>query len=384
MAANPIAGPEEALPPRLAGDNRAVLTLDAGGTNFVFSALRGGRDIAGALTLPSQAHARAACLDALVDGFTRMRDGCGGAPAAISFAFPGPADYPRGIVANAHNLPAFRDPVPLGPILEDRFGVPVFINNDGDLFTYGESLAGFLPWLNALLATAGRRRRYHNLFGATLGTGFGAGIVHGGRLFIGDNGGAGEIWALRHKLDRDHSAEDGASIRAVREEYGRQAGVALAAVPAPQVIFDIAQGRRDGDMAAACESFRRLGEVVGDALAGAVTLVDAPVVLGGGLTGAAELFLPAALAELNGRIRCAGRDSTRTHLHAFNLEDAADRERFLAEDTIALDVPGTGRRVAYDPIKRLPLGLSRLGTSRAVAIGAYAIALDGLDGRVQA
>ena len=375
---------EEALPPRLAGDPRAVLTLDAGGTNFVFSALRGGRDVATAVTLPSQAHQRAACLEVLLSGFTRMREQCGGAPAAISFAFPGPADYPAGIVGNAHNLPAFRDPLPLGPLLEDHFGVPVFINNDGNLFAYGEAIAGFLPWLNALLAAAGSRRRYHNLVGATLGTGFGAGIVHGGRLFMGDNGAAGEIWALRHKLAPEHCVEDGASIRAVREEYARLAGLDLAAVPAPQVLYEVAQGRRPGDRAAAREAFRRLGEVVGDAIACTMTLLDGAVVLGGGLAGAAELFLPAALAELNGPIRCAGGEHARTHLSAFDLDEAADRERFLAEEPVELEVPGTSRRVPYDPVKRLPIGLSRLGTSRAVAIGAYAIALDGLDGRTQA
>ena len=384
MAASPLPESEDPLPPRLASDSRAVLTLDAGGTNFAFGALRGARDATGGLVLPSRADSLAGSLEVLVQGFSRMRDECGGAPAAISFAFPGQADHAAGIVGNAHNLPAFRDPVPLGPILEDHFAVPVFINNDGDLFAYGESLAGFLPWLNALLAASGSARRYRNLFGVTLGTGLGGGIVHGGRPFIGDNRAAGEVWAIRNKLAREHCAEDGASIRGVREEYARQAVVGLDRVPAPETIFEIARGRAPGDVAAAREAFRRLGEVTGDALANALTLLDAAVVLGGGLTGAAELFLPAVLAELNGRIRCAGGTIERTHLRAFGLEDPADRERFLREETVPLPVPGSARTVAYDPVKRLPIGLSRLGTSRAVAVGAYAIALDGLDGRVQA
>ncbi len=33
----------------------------------------------------------------------------------------------------------------LGPFLEYKFGIPVFINNDGDLFAYGEALGGALP-----------------------------------------------------------------------------------------------------------------------------------------------------------------------------------------------------------------------------------------------
>ncbi len=42
-------------------------------------------------------------------------------------------------------------------------------------------------------------------------------------------------------------------------------------------------------------------------------------------------------------------------------------------------MPGSGRKVAYDPLKRIGVGLSRLGTSQAVAVGAYSFALAELD-----
>lgn len=45
-------------------------------------------------------------------------------------------------------------------------------------------------------------------------------------------------------------------------------------------------------------------------------------------------------------------------------------------------VPGSTRRVAFEPLPRLPIGVSRLGTSEAVAIGAYAFALSKLDAAV--
>ena len=112
---------------------------------------------------------------------------------AISFAFPGPADYPAGIIGDLPNLPAFRGGVALGPMLEAKFGLPVFINNDGDLFAYGEATAGFLPWVNDQLAQAGSPRRFENLVGVTLGTGFGGGIVRRGELLTGDNSMAAEI-----------------------------------------------------------------------------------------------------------------------------------------------------------------------------------------------
>jgi len=360
-------------------DRRLVLTLDAGGTNFVFSAMRGAREAATPLTLPSRAHDLTSSLATIVAGFEEVAGRAGGAPSAISFAFPGRADAPAGIVGNTHNLPAFEQPVALGPMLEDRFAVPVLINNDGDLFAYGEALAGFLPELNRLLSEAGSPRRYRSLFGATLGTGFGGGIVHDGRLHTGDNASAAEVWALRNKRDPAACVEDAVSIRAVREEYARRAGLDPGQSPDPQAIFAIAEGRGEGDRAAAREAFLRLGELVGDALAQVVTLVDCPVVLGGGLTGAAALFLPAVVAEMNGRIRCGGREIRRTHLRVFNLEDPAQREAFLHSETQELTVPGSGRSVRFDPHKRVPVGVTRLGASRAVGIGAYAVAVDRLD-----
>src|SRR5436190_2160809 len=180
--------------------------------------MRQAREAGPPLTLPSRAHDLAASLATIVAGFEEVAARAGSAPAAISFAFPGRADSPAGIVGNTHNLPAFEQPVALGPMLEDRFRVPVLINNDGDLFAYGEALAGFLPDVNRLLAGAGSARRYRSLFGATLGTGFGGGIVHDGRLHVGDNAAAAEVWALRNKLDPSSWVEDAVSLRAVREE----------------------------------------------------------------------------------------------------------------------------------------------------------------------
>ena len=69
----------------------------------------------------------------------------------------------------------------------------------------------------------------------------------------------------------------------------------------------------------------------------------------------------------------------RTHLRVFNLEDPGQREAFLHSEAQMLPVPGSDRTVAYDPHKRIPVGVSRLGASRAVAIGAYAVAIDRLD-----
>jgi glucokinase len=263
-------------------------------------------------------------------------------------------------------------------MLEDKFGIPAFINNDGDLFVYGEAIAGFLPYVNGLLEQAGSPKRYHNLFGITIGTGLGGGIVRNGELFTGDNSIAGEAWLLRNKLDPTVNAEEGACIRAVRRVYAQRTGIALHDVPEPRALFEIGMGQTEGDRAAAVEAFRQLGEVAGDAMAQALTLVDGLAVVGGGISGAHTLFLPALVDAMNGTYENRGNPQHRLVQHAFNIEDPAHRETFLTGQIREISVPGTSRTIKYDSLPRTAVGLSRLGTSEAVAVGACAFALSKL------
>ena len=359
-------------------DARIVMTLDAGGTNLKFSAMQAGRLLMDPISMPTEAENLDRCLGNIVRGFEQVKSRLAAPPVAISFAFPAPADYPNGIIGDLPNLPAFRGGIALGPMLEEQFKIPVFINNDGDLFAYGEAIAGFLPYVNGALEQAGSPKRYKNLFGVTLGTGFGGGIVRAGELFIGDNSIAGEAWLLRNKLDASLNAEEGCCIRAVRRVYGQLTGMSLDQVPEPKTIFEIGMGKAAGDRAAAIEAFRRLGEVAGDAIAQALTLVDGLCVVGGGVAGASPLFLPALVDAVNDVYPKPGGPQQRLCSRAFNFEDEAQRKMFLAGGKREITVPGSARKIQYDPLQRVAIGMSRLGTSEAVSVGAYAFALSRL------
>jgi glucokinase len=363
-----------------ADDKRIVMTLDAGGTNFRFSAICGNKPSTETIAMPSNGDNLPKCLDNIVEGFAQVKEQCPAMPAAISFAFPGPADYPRGIIGDLGNLPGFRGGVALGPMLQETFGMPVFINNDGDLFAYGEAIAGFLPYVNSRLEKANSPKRYKNLFGVTLGTGFGGGVVLDGRLLTGDNSISGEVWLLRNKLHPEMNAEEGASIRAVRRTYAEMSGILFEKSPEPKDIFAIGMGKSKGDKTAALEAFRRLGEVVGDAMANALTLVDGIGVIGGGISAAWPLFLPTIVSELNSSYTNpqAGKFK-RLASSAFNLEDPAQMESFLRGEAREIPIPRSRKKVMYDPLQRIGVGISRLGTSEAVAIGAYAFALNELN-----
>ncbi|MFG0290234.1 MAG: ROK family protein [Rhodopirellula sp. JB044] len=363
-------------------DDRVVLTLDAGGTNFVFSAIDSSGEVIEPVRLPAETIDLEKSLATIVDGFTQAAEKSPRAPVAISFAFPGPADYPNGIIDNVGNLPAFAGGVALGPFLEEQFRLPTFINNDGDLFAYGEAISGLLPQVNRMLESAGSPKRYRTLFAVTLGTGLGGGLVHNGELFIGDNSNASEVWLLRNRLRPESFAEEGACIRAVRGSYACRVNCDPSDAPSPQQIATIAQDSSHPNHAAAIGAFAELGRVVGDVLANASTLVDGLVVIGGGIANAHAIFMQPLIDEMQRRYETYdGRPVDRIVQKVFNLECQEQSERFVKGAKKTIVVPGTQRELSYDPMKRIGIGVSRLGTSAAVSVGAHAFALNAIDTR---
>ena len=360
-------------------DNRIVATLDAGGTNFVFGAMKAGEFIIEPVSVPAQSHDLDLCLQNMVNGFRQVFDQLEEKPVAISFAFPGPADYPNGIIGGyLPNFPSFRDGVALGAFLEGKFGVPVFINNDGDLFAYGEALCGILPEINSRLKELGSTKQYKNLIGYTLGTGFGIGVVIDNNLNRGDNS-CVETFCLRHRDMPDVIVEDGVAIRAVCRVYGEQSGNPDHGLT-PKDICEIADGTRPGDQAAAKEAFASLGRVAGAAISTAVTIIDGLVVIGGGVSAASRWIMPALLEEMRSKLRTLGGDEVNlVQMKVYDLENADEFALFAKGETKKVKVYGENRYVDYDCQKRVGIAISKLGASKAVSVGAYAFALSELD-----
>lgn len=345
----------------------------------MFSALQRGKPVIEEVVKPANADNLELCIQTMKDGFQEVSEKVEGSPVAISFAFPGPADYPRGIIGDLNNLPAFRGGVPLKSILEEAFDVPVFINNDGDLYAYGEALGGVLPEINQALEVAGSQKRYRNLVGLTLGTGFGGGIVQDGRLLIGDNSTAAEVWLFSNRYNTEVNAEDVVSTRAIQRVYAREAGIEYPNELMPKDVFDIATGAREGNRQAALEAYRATGRALGDTIANLLTLIDGIVVIGGGITGAKELYMPAVMEELGSDYHPSNTEKLpRLVQRIFNLDEEADRNSFYADYSKELPIPGTNKTIAYDPMPRLAVATSRIGASRAISLGAYAFALSSI------
>lgn len=97
----------------------------------------------------------------------------------IGIGCPGVVSIKKGIVENAPNLPGWKN-VKLGPIIKNKFGYKVHLENDANAAAIGELIFG-----------AGKK--IESFVMVTLGTGVGGGIVFNKKIFRGEFGAAGEI-----------------------------------------------------------------------------------------------------------------------------------------------------------------------------------------------
>ena len=159
--------------------------LDLGGTKIAAAVLtRAGRTV-GRARLNSEAGTSgdtvAAAMVRAVQAALKRAGATPDALRGVGIGAPGPLDWKAGVIQFAPNL-GMRD-YPLRAYVEERLGVPVFLDNDVNMGTYGEYLAG-------------AARGHHYVLGVFCGTGIGGGLVVDGQVFRGANGTAGEIGHL--------------------------------------------------------------------------------------------------------------------------------------------------------------------------------------------
>lgn len=109
----------------------------------------------------------------------KMAEGRGARITAVGVGCGGPLDRRRGMILSPTNLPGW-DELPIVKLLEERFGVPVLLDNDANAAALAEQEYG-----------AGRGVR--NLVYITISTGIGGGIIVNGELVHGVGDGAGEV-----------------------------------------------------------------------------------------------------------------------------------------------------------------------------------------------
>lgn len=102
---------------------------------------------------------------------------------AIGISCGGPLDSETGTVLSPPNLPLW-DNIHICDILKEEFGIPCYLQNDADACALAE-------W------QFGAGKGTENMLFMTFGTGLGAGLILGGRLYSGKNGMAGELGHIR-------------------------------------------------------------------------------------------------------------------------------------------------------------------------------------------
>lgn len=239
-----------------------------------------------------------------------------------------------------------------------------------------------LPEINRKIEAMGGTKKYTNLLGYTFGTGLGIGSVINGRLNLGNNS-CIETFCLRNKRIPEIILEEGASIRAVRREFGRLTGNPEHELT-PYDIFLLAEGIKEeskpGEAEAARKAFELFGEIAGDAFATAVTLTDSLVVVGGGLAGAIKYIKPAVLREMRSNLKSLGGDDvSRVQMKVFDLDDEKEFAEFVTGSPKVIPIYMTDETTIWDPMKRTGLAVSKLGASKAISIGAYVYALTQID-----
>jgi len=190
--------------------------------------------------------------------------------AGIGVGVPSVVDVDRGVVYAVENIPSWQE-VHLGEILQERFGVPVHVNNDASCFALGEHRFGH-----------GRGKRH--MIGMTVGTGLGAGVIIHGHLYSGASGGAGELGATPY---RDHTFEYYASGQRFERDHG-ESGAALHA-------------RAERGDPEALKIFSAFGLDVGQVMLAALYAYDPEMIVLGGSVSMAFPFFEASMREVLSR-----------------------------------------------------------------------------------
>jgi glucokinase len=279
-----------------------LVGVDVGGTKILAGAVRGTEvvETVECQTDVSDADAVLGAIETAVREISAREDRAG----AVGLGLPSQIDYFAGRVVGSVNIPLAG--VELRDTLAYRLGLPVFLDNDANCAALAE----------AELADGGA---VAHLVMLTLGTGVGGGVVVDGRVFRGASGLGAELGHLVIETEGPECpgrcpnrgclealcsgqalARDAGALAAARPgsrlaELARERGGALTGTEAVTAA-------REGDLDA-LGLFERFGTSLGVGMAGLMNVFEPErLVVGGGLSAVADLYLSRAEKEARRRV----------------------------------------------------------------------------------
>jgi glucokinase len=234
-----------------------TIGIDLGGSN-----IRGGlvRQHVLQNTIAQKTNAKGSVAEVLHDLYALTDQLIDSSVTAIGIGVPGLVDTERGVVFDVVNIPSWKE-VPLQQYIQERYGVPVVVNNDANCFALGEFYFG-------------KGQGSNSMIGLTIGTGLGSGIILNKKLYDGRNGGAGEFGMIDYK---DQCYEYYASGQFFKNVYGLDGE-------------DVFTGAKAGD-ANAIKMYEEMGFHLGNAIKMILYALDVEkIVLGGSVRHAWPFF----------------------------------------------------------------------------------------------
>lgn len=179
---------------------------------------------------------------------------------AIGIGVPSVVDVENGIVYDVIHIPSWKE-VHLKELLEKKYNIPVFVNNDANCFALGEHYFG-------------KGIGKPNMIGLTIGTGLGAGVIINGHLYAGKNCGAGEFGMVDYLEQNYEFYASGSFFRNVHGLNGEE-------------VFKHAQAGNTASL----KLYEELGTHLGNAIKMIMYTYDTElIILGGSVQLAFEFF----------------------------------------------------------------------------------------------
>lgn len=243
----------------------------------------------------------------------------------IGVAVPALINHTTGTILFAPNLKC--NNVPLRSQWQERFGVPVIVENDANAAALGEQMIGVA-------------KQVDNFVYLYASVGLGGGLIIGGKLYGGTGGFAGEVghMTLEPGGPRCNCGNRGcwetlvgpvAIIRRVREAAAQgytptllalsEVNGNVNAIRLEHILHAAAQGEP-----AVLDALNEVGRYLGIGIANLVnTFNPSLVVLGGALSLAGPYILPRAQEEVNARAMAAMRQCVQITWSAFRFDACA-------------------------------------------------------------
>jgi glucokinase len=272
-----------------------VIGVDVGGTKMNAALVHEDGRFEGAVMRATPTSSQTEFLSALESVVDEVSDG---EVAAIGLGLPSTIDRRAGRVVSSVNIPLAD--VEVRSRFEERFGLPVGIDNDANAAAIAEWKAG-----------AGRGAR--DMVMLTLGTGIGGGLILDGKPYRGATGAGAE---LGHMV-LQYGGPDCAGACSGTGHFETLASGRAADEAAEQILGGDARGvelvaeARDGNQACV-DALAEIGRRLGAGIASLINIFEPElVVLGGGFGQAGELLFGPAREVIAREALPPGRDTVR-------------------------------------------------------------------------